>query len=144
MSPGQRARLAQVSRTGAAPAATQVHARILLKADTADGRPTWRDTARAAALDVSVATGERGGTHCVTAGLEAAPQRTPTTRPSQRKLDGAQDAHLAARACAAPPAGAARWTLARLADTLVELRVVGSLARDTVRVALKKTHASRG
>lgn len=142
--PDERVRLEQVARTGEAPAATQVHARILLKADMADSGPAWPDAAIAAALDVSVATVARVRQRFVTQGLEAATQRTPTTRAPQWKLDGVQEAQLAALACSEPPAGAERWTLALLADTLVELKVVDSIARDTVRVALKKTRSSRG
>jgi hypothetical protein len=46
--------------------------------------------------------------------------------------------------CSPPPEGADRWTLALLADKLVELKVVVSIARDTVRLTLKKTNSSRG
>jgi hypothetical protein len=77
-------------------------------------------------------------------GVDLALERKPTTRTSQRKLDGAQEAQLTAIACSPPPHGAERWTLALLADKLVELKVVDSIARDTVRVTLKKTSSSRG
>jgi len=143
LTPAARAELEQVVRTGRA-AATQARARILLKADGAAGGPAWPDAAIAAALDVSVATVERVRKRFVTQGLAAATRRKPTTRPPQWKLDGAQEAQLAALACSAPPAGAERWTLILLANKLVELRVVDSIARDTVRVALKKTRSSRG
>ncbi len=76
--------------------------------------------------------------------MDIALHRKPTTRASQRKLDGVQEAQLAAIACSPPPEGAERWTLALLADKLVELKVVDSIARDTVRVALKKTRSSHG
>ena len=144
LTPAARAELEQVVRTGRAAAAAQARARILLKADGAEGGPAWPDAAIAAALEVSVATVERVRKRFVTQGLAAATRRQPTTRPPQWKLDGAQEAQLAALACSAPPAGAERWTLIRLANTLVELRVVDSIARDTVRVALKKTRSSRG
>ena len=142
--PEERARLEQLIRTGRAAAATQTRARILLKADAAAGGPGWADAAIAAALDVSVATVERARKRFAAQGLEAAIRRKPTTRPPRRKLDGAQEARLIAIACSEPPTGAERWTLALLADKLVELRVVESIARDTVRVALKKTGSSRG
>jgi transposase len=142
--PQERTRLEQIVRTGRTAAATQTRARILLKADTADGAPAWPDAAIAEALEVSVATVERVRRRFVTQGLEAATRRKPTTRPPQWKLDGAQQAQLAALACSEPPAGAERWTLTLLADKLVELRVVDSIARETVRVALKKTRSSHG
>ncbi len=142
--PDQRATLEQLTRTGTVVAAMQRHARILLKADTGPDGPAWGDTAIAAAVEVSVPTVERVRRQFVTAGLEAALHRKPTSRATQRKLDGVQEAQLAAIACSPPPAGAERWTLALLADRLVELKIVDSIARDTVRVALKKTSSSRG
>ncbi len=140
----QRATLDQLTRTGTAAAALQRHARILLKADGGPDGPAWEDATIAAALDVSIPTVERVRRQFATAGIDIALHRKPTTRASQRKLDGVQEAQLAAIACSPPPEGAERWTLALLADKLVELKVVDSIARDTVRVALKKTRSSHG
>lgn len=144
LTPDQRTMLEHRTRTGTTTAAVQRHARILLKADTAAGGPAWTDAAIAAAVEVSVPTVERVRRQFVTAGLDGALRRKPTSRASQRKLDGVQEAHLAAIACSPPPDGAERWTLALLADKLVELKIVDSIARDTVRVALKKTRSNRG
>lgn len=140
----QRATLEQRTRMGTAAASVQRHARILLKADTAAAGPAWNDAAIAAALDLSVPTVERVRQRFVQAGLDGALRRKPTTRPSQRKLDGGGEAQLVALTCSTPPEGAARWTLALLADKLVALQVVDAIARDTVRVALKKTNSSPG
>ncbi len=144
LTPDQRTMLEQLTRTGTTTAAMQRHARILLKADAGPNGPGWEDAAIATAVEVSVPTVERVRRQFVTNGLDMALRRKPTTRPSQRKLDGVQEAQLAAIACSPPPQGAERWTLALLADKLVELKVVDSIARDTVRVALKKTNSSRG
>jgi transposase len=76
-------------------------------------------------------------------GLDEALHRRPTG-PRPRKLDGAQEAHLIAVACSAPPEGHARWTLRLLASRLVELEVVDGIAPNTVRTVLKKTRSSRG
>lgn len=140
----QRATLEQRTRTGTVAASIQRHARILLKADTADDGPAWDDASIAAALEVSVPTVERVRKRFVQAGLDGALARKPTTRRSQRKLDGVGEAQLVAITCSPPPEGADRWTLALLADKLVELKVVDAIARDTVRLTLKKTNSSRG
>jgi transposase len=140
----QRVTLEQYTRTGTVAASVQRHARILLKADTADNGPAWEDAAIAAALDVSVPTVERVRQRFVQAGLDGALRRKPTTRRSQRKLDGVGEAQLVAITCSPPPEGADRWTLALLADKLVELKLVDAIARDTVRLTLKKTNSSRG
>lgn len=140
----ERTLLEQRTRTGTAAASVQRHARILLKADTAEGGPAWDDATIAQALDVSVPTVERGRQRFVQSGLELAIGRKPTTRSSQRKLDGNAEAQLIALTCSTPPEGACRWTLALLADKLVALNVVDSIARATVQVALKKTNSNRG
>src|SRR6266540_3975578 len=80
----------------------------------------------------------------VTAGLEAALHRKPPAREYHRRLDGQQEAHLAALACSAAPEGHKRWTLRLLADRLVELQVVETVSYETVRQALKQTASSRG
>jgi len=144
LAPDQRVTLEQLTRSGTTAASVQCHARILLKADTAAEQAAWTDSTIAAALCISVATVERIRKLFVQEGLDAALERKPTTRPSQRKLDGAQEAHLVALTCSPPPEGAQRWTLALLADKLVELQIVDSIARDTVRLTLKKTNLNPG
>jgi hypothetical protein len=67
--------------------------------------------------------------------LERKPRLAPAVTPV---LDGEQQARLTTLACSQPPAGHARWTLRLLAERLVELEVVESIAHETVRRALKK------
>jgi hypothetical protein len=70
---------------------------------------------------------------------------TEKPRPGQKsKLSGRDEALLTAIACSNPPEGYGRWTIRLLADKLVELRVVDSISRETVRKVLKKTISSRG
>lgn len=144
LTPEQRQTLESLLRSGTAPARTQTHARILLKADCAEGEPGWSDDAIVSACDVSRPTIERVRRTFVTHGLNAALRRKRPDAPPRRKLDGAQEAQLIAVTCSAPPEGQERWTLALLADKLVELKVVDSIARETVRTTLKKMNSSRG
>lgn len=123
-------------------AAKALRARMLLKAD-ADG-PAWTDSRIAEAFEVGESTVHRLRERLVQEGLEAAVSRKPHSQTKPRKLDGAQEARLVAIACSAPPQGRARWTLSLLADRLVELQVVDSIGRETVRETLKKTTSSRG
>jgi hypothetical protein len=140
----QRNLLEALIRTGNAPARTQTHARILLKADCGPHGPAWTDQVIALACDVSIPTVERVRKAFVTKGLDGALERKRWTGPSRRKLDGAQEAQLVALTCGAPPDGAERWTLVLLADKLIELKIVDSIAPDTVRLVLKKTNSSPG
>lgn len=141
----ERSSLSALIATGKASAKKLAHARILLKADAADGGPAGTDESIAGAVEVSVDTVERVRRRFVEHGLDAALGRKPQDQPSrQRKLDGAAEARLIAVACSEPPAGRAAWTLHLLAGKLVELRVVDSISHETVRQALKKTRSSRG
>ena len=140
----ERAHLSELTRTGKAAAYKLTHARILLKADQADGGPAWLDQQIAEALEVSVATVERLRQRFVEQGLEAALCRKKQDRPSRAAaLDGAAQARLIALACSQPPDGRAGWTLRLLAGRLVELQVVEAVSCETVRRALKKTSSSR-
>ncbi len=138
----QRDTLKRLAATGKRPAATITRARVLLKAD-ADG-DGWADGRIAEALGTSAATVARIRKKFVQQGLEAAVQRKRPTGRQYRKLDGAQEARLAALACSPPPEGQARWTMKLLADKLVELEVVEAVDPATVCRALKKTRSSRG
>jgi transposase len=138
------AQLHALLRVGTAAAATLARARVLLKADQADGGPAWADARIADALDVSLSTVHRVRQAFVEDGLEAALHRRRPTGRQYHKLDGAQEARLVALACSRPPAGRDTWTLRLLADRLVELEVVDSISPECVRMTLKKTTSSRG
>src|SRR5215213_6382877 len=115
------------------------HAQILLKADEADGGPAWPDARIAEAFKAGITTVERVRQRFVEEGFASAlsPYRGGK-RIYERKLDGAQEAHLIALACSAPPDGQARWTLRLLAQRMIELAYVDTLSYETVRQTLKK------
>jgi transposase len=137
----ERQGLSDLIAAGKAAAKKLAHARILLKADAADGGPAWPDGRIAEALEVSVATIERVRQRFVEDGLEAALVRKKQSRPSREPaLDGAAEARLIALACSRPPDGRKAWTMKLLADKLVELEVVPSISDETVRRALKKAN----
>jgi transposase len=124
---------------GLAPAGTQTHARLLLKADQGAGGPAWNDRRIADALDVSVPTVERVRKRFAEEGLEAALTRRAPRREYRRKLDGEAEAHLVALSCSPPPVGRRHWTFKLLADKLVELRFVDGVSYETVRRIMKRT-----
>jgi transposase len=140
----ERGTLSALVAKGKAAARKLTHARILLQADAAPGGPNWGDGQITAALRVERTTVYRVRAAFVEAGLEAALNRKRPTGRQYRKLDGAQEAHLVALACSAPPQGRQRWTLQLLADKMVELKVVDSIGRECVRTTLKKTNSSPG
>jgi len=135
----QRAELRGLIGTGAAPARMLTRARILLKADHGEGGAGWADAAIAGALEVHPGTVQRVRRQFVAEGLAATLARKRPDRVYARALDGRQEAHLIAVACATPPDGQARWSLRLLADELVRLEVVNAVSYETVRRTLKKT-----
>jgi hypothetical protein len=140
----EREQLSGMIAAGKAAARRLAHARILLKADAADGGPAWTDGRIAEAVEVSTATVERVRQRFVERGVDAALARKAQDQPSrERVLDGAAEAKLIALACSPPPDERARWTLRMLADKLVELEVVPAVCTETVRRVMKKTSSSR-
>ena len=136
----ERQQLADLIAAGKAAAQKLAHARVLLKADAADGGPAWPDARIVEAVEVSIATVERVRQRFVEQGLEAALGRKKQDRPSrERLLDGAAEARLIALACSSPPDNRPCWTMRLLADKLVELEVVEAVSDETVRRVMKKT-----
>lgn len=137
LSEDERTELQKQIAQGEASVRKQTHARILLKADSGEQGPSWSDQEISEALEVGVATVQRVRERYVEEGLQAALTRQKPSIPRIRKLDGEQEALLIALTCSKPEEGQERWTLQMLADKLVELQVVESIARETVRQVLK-------
>ncbi len=146
LSEEERARLHTLIGQGTGPARALTHARILLKANQGEAGPGWTDAAIGAALEVNPATVARVRMKYVAAGLDAAVYRKAPERQYPRRLDGEQEAYLAALACSAPPEGRKRWTLRLLADLLVELELelVRQPQHPHARVVVRGVPARRG
>jgi hypothetical protein len=140
----ERERLNALISKGKAPAKTILKARILLKADQAEGGPGWLDAEIVEALDTNLSMVSRVREKLVTKGLDAALTRKKReTPPIQPIFDGEAQAKLTALACSAPPEGHARWTIRLLAEHVVERRIVQTAHFNTVGRALKKTTSNR-
>jgi transposase len=137
---GERERLGRMVSVGKGAAAKLTHARVLLQADQSETGPGWTDARIAEGLGITTRTVENIRQRFVEEGLEAALVRKKPCRPSrERLLDGAKEAKLTAICCSKAPDGRRRWTLRLLADRLVELNLVDSISRETVRRTLQKT-----
>jgi Homeodomain-like domain len=118
-------------------------AQVLLKAD-ADG-PHWTDRRIADAFNCRTRTIEELRERFVTQGFAAAlDKKQPETPPRAKVLDGCQEAKVIAMRLGRPPAGYSNWSLRLLAGRVVELGIVESVSRETLRRALKKTASRRG
>lgn len=140
----ERATLTALVSKGKGNARRMRRARILLMADEAQENGGWKDAAIAAALRASVRTVERTRQKCVELGVEAALNHTRPYKTRSKVLDGAAEARLVQLACSEAPDGREDWSMQLLADQLIELEVVETISRETVRTTLKKTNLSRG
>ena len=129
----KRQELQSMVSAGKAAARKLVRARILLLADQADGGPDKKDPEIADALGCGRMTIARTRKQFVEEGMDATLNPKPTIRVYERRLDGKAEAHLVATACGAPPEGRARWTLRLLADRMVGLGYVVSVAERILR-----------
>ncbi len=119
-------------------------ARILLMADENQTARAWKDADIAQALGVHVRTVARTREKCVEIGLETALNHTRPKKTRRKVLDGAAEARLAQLACIEAPDGHTSWSMQMLADKLIELEVVETVSRETVRTTLKKMNLSLG
>ena len=143
--PDERDHLENLLDTGKASALVRTRARILLKADPADGGPALEDAAIADDLEVGFRTIRRVRGRFVERGFEDCLRRKTPDKPSRaRTRDGTAGAQLIALACSDPPDDRAVWTLQLLADKRVELKVVNAISDETVRRAMKNMPSSRG
>lgn len=139
LSDDDRRSLQKLVHSGNAPARALTHARILLKADEADGGPGWQDEQIAEALETSVPTVGRTRKRFTQGGLDDALHHRPPRKTKPKKLDGHGEAHLIALSRTEPPKGQGRWTMQLLADKFVELYDGPVISDELVRRTLKKT-----
>lgn len=140
----EREELTAIATKGKGNARRLTRARILLLADESRRDGAWKDTDIVQALGVSQRTVERVREKCVLLGVEAALNHTRPKKRKEKLLDGAAEARLVQLACSAAPEGRETWTMQMLADKLIELEVVETVSRETVRTTLKKMNLSPG
>ena len=130
---------------GAAESVSRIlKARILLKADQAEGGPGWLDGEVVEALDTNLTMVSRVREKLVTEGLDAVLTRKKReTPPVPAIFDGEAQAKLTALACSEPPPGHARWTIRLLAEHVIARQIVPAAHFNTVGRALKKTTSNR-
>lgn len=133
----ERAELLELVNKGQAAAQKIKHANVLLKID-ANG-PNWSDQQAAEAFGCSERTVFTIRQRLVDQGLEAALNRKKRERPPiEPILDEKKEARLLEIASSPPPKGHSRWSLALLAERLIELKVVEQISPQTVMRALKR------
>jgi putative transposase len=138
----ERVQLRTFVRTGHRSAQAITRARILLLADEQGEARNDADIART--LGVNIHTVEANRKRYAENGLKAVLDRKPRKdKGIPVKVDGRVEARLTTLACSKTPNDEPRWTLTMLGDQLVQLGLVESISRETVRKTLKKTSSSR-
>ena len=113
-------------------------AQMLLKAN-ADG-PGWTDARIAEAFSCRRETVQRLRERFVESGFqEALDGKKRTKPPTEKLLNGEEEAKIIATRLGPPPKGYANWTLRLLARKVIELGIVDEVSYETVRRTLKTT-----
>ena len=138
LSDEERATLEEVAKKLKGTGQKVRRAQILLKAD-ANG-PSWSDKRIADAFSCRTRTVEKVRRRLVERGFnETLNGKKRATPPTEKLLDGKQEAKIIATRLGPPPKGYANWTLRLLARKVVVLEIVDSISHETVRRTLKKT-----
>jgi len=66
----------------------------------------------------------------------------PKEPPVSPMVTGEKEARIIALACSEPPAGFSRWTVRLLTERVIELEIMESVSRETIRTTLKKRNSS--
>ena len=112
-------------------------AQILLHADV--NSHNWKDLKIAETYHCQTRTVEKVRKMFVTEGFERAFNGKQRDQPPRSpKLNSMQEARVIAMRLGDPPKGFSGWSLRLLADKIVELEIVDSIAPNTVRKVLKK------
>ncbi len=133
----KRSELKRLVNTGTEKARKLTRARILLLSDESPRGQSKKDKEIIESLGVSARTVAVVRQRFVEEGLYGALNEKPRSgRPP--KFTGRDEAKLTLIACSDPPEGRNRWSVRLLVDKLVELDVVDSISRESVRLILKK------
>lgn len=140
----ERESLSHLVSKGTGTTRQQRRARVLLKADCNKGGPNWKNQKIVEAFDISEQTVTRIRRRYVKDGAGAAIKRKKHSRTRPRKITGEEEAKIIALACSQAPEGRLDWTISLLTKAAIELKIVPSISRETIRKTLKKTNLSPG
>ena len=139
--PEERSKIQEILTSNTESTSVKKRASILLLSDSNAGRPMKQEeiATRCGVSDVTVYNTVRD--YC-TNGTEYTLKfkRTKTTNPPI--VTGDMEARIIALACGNAPDGRARWTVRLLTEKIIEMRILDTVSRETVRATLKKRSLS--
>lgn len=138
LSASERSEIQSVLNESSTPKNIRKRCSVLLMADETVGAiPTQEEIAlRCSVSDVTVYKlvkdyDTQGLAFCLRRRIHKSPPNPPI-------VTGEKEARIIALACGEPPDGYARWSIRLLRDKVVELQIVDSIGRETIRTTLKK------
>ena len=141
LTPHERKKVLSISTSPTSSKSIKKRACILLLADSIAGKPMTQKE-MAVRCGVSVVTVYNTIKEFCTDGLGYTLKfkRTKATNPPI--VTGEIEARIIALACSTPPTGFSRWTLQLLTDKVVELKILDTVSKETIRTTLKKRNLS--
>ena len=142
LSDAERKQLFKIVDAGDTPKTVRKRCNVLLLADTSVGKaPAQAEIAiRCGVSDVCVFQTIKD--YCIKGLSYVLRRRIHKEPPRKPVVDGEAEARIIALACGEPPEGFSRWTVRLLTKRIVELEIVPSIGRETVRITLKKHNLS--
>lgn len=132
--------LSRLANSQKAAAVKVKRAKALLAMDISEAAPALSDSKTAKISGISVRSLERLRERGCEVGALGAFERVPRlTSPVEPKVTGEVEAQIVKIACSQPPHDCARWTMSIIAERLVEMEVVESISKESVRTTPKKT-----
>jgi len=142
MDEGERKKVQEIMNEAQTPKSIRKRCNVLLMADENAGVPPTQEeiAVRCGVSDVTVYTLVK---EYSTIGLERClRRRIHKSPPNPPIVTGEKEARIVALACGEPPKGYSRWTVRLLRDRVVELQIVESIGRETIRTMLKKRNSN--
>ena len=142
LSDTERAYVQEILNNAKTPKTFRKRSNIILLLDENAGVPSTQEEI---AKRVGVSDGTIYNTlkEYIDYGLEyALHYKKPEEPPVAPIVTGEKEARIIAVACSEPPAGFSRWTVRLLTERVIELKILESVSRETIRTTLKKRNSS--
>ena len=117
-------------------------ASILIMLDEGVGKPETHSQIASRCNVTEVTVWQTAKSYCKNGIEKTLTFQNPENPPRPAIVTGEKEARIIALACGEPPKGYSRWTVRLLTEKVVELSILPSASRETVRRTLKKLNLS--
>ena len=144
LTPEERQSLEAIKNRGSHKATKYKRAVTLLLTDENQDGGSKKDAEIHQVLGLSISSIERLRKRCHEVGPLGALESKPRKASHPRKITGEVEARISALACSETPPGVAQWSVRLLAKKAVELEIIDSIGRESVREIFKKVNSNPG